>query len=246
MAPPPSLAQNHWRVYEPGCKEMMQIYLPFSDFKINIKMLDEVTLGRQCNVATAFLEDIKKNKEQPKWQPGLAMWITHDTFLGFYAHRLFAEWKVLGYPDLWSSKVTALGYLKLSQQPRKPWWWGHARFHESNKATLLRLDPQWYGRFLKNVDMADVPWWPRPQPNKWIRGPKQNDGPFLISGKPVFNSVDAMNDQDFIAHANLFHSLTPDMPNGIRDNESPQLLTLLKTLHDRFHVQRVYTSHDHR
>jgi hypothetical protein len=180
------------------------------------------------------------------WNPAVKMWAGSDKFLAHYGFRLFTEWKSLGYPDHWTEKVKDLGYIKTPSLPDVPWWWGHDGFHEYNKAALFRENPDWYGQFFTDVDHDAIGWWPNGVPNKFMRGPKALVGEFMIAEHPVFDGVRMMPDEDFIAHANKYHRLTPDMRDGIRDNEQPELLRLLRTLHDRFHVQRVYISHDHR
>jgi hypothetical protein len=223
---------------------MMLVYMPYPDINVNVKVLDELTLSRQCNAVTAILELLHSDRTGWEWNPAVKMWKGHEQWLAYYGFRLFSEFRSMGYPDQWTMRVRALGYLKTPTVPANPWWWGHEGFHDYNKAQLFMQDPSWYGRFFKNIDLNQMGWWPNG--DKFIRGPKTPAGRFMVAGHPVFDGVRSMEDKEFIEHANLFHYLTPDMKGGIRQNEQPTLLNLLRTLHDRFHVQMVYTSHDHR
>jgi hypothetical protein len=225
---------------------MMQIFMPYPDVNINAKILDDQTLGKQCNSVPAILEALRRSEHLGMWNPAIKMWKGNEQFLGFYGHRLIAEWKAMGYPDLWSARLTEMGYFKTPSTAVYPWWWGHEAFHDYNKAALFRQNPDWYGRFFTDIELDTIGWWPNLERGKFIRGPKTLVGDFMINEHPVFDGVRMMADDVFIEHANKYHKLTPDIQGGIRHNENPQLLNLLRTLHDRFHVQRVYQSHDHR
>ena len=224
---------------------MMQIFMPFPDVNVNTKILDDITLGKQCNTVPAILEAFRLKSDVWEWNPAVKMWKGNEAFLAFYGYRLFAEWKSQGYPDLWSSRLAAIGFMKTPSTMAYPWWWGHQQFHDYNKAALFRQNPMWYGRFFKDITLDGVGWWPNLADGKFIRGPKTLVGEFQIAGHPVFDGVRDISDAEFIAHANRYHRLTPDLKDGVSDKH-PQLLGLLRTLHDRFHTQRVYISHDHR
>jgi len=227
---------------------MIQIFLPYPDLNINAKILDEHTLNKQCAATTAILHAIMAvpNGNKWEWNPAVTMWKGNEAFLGHYGHRLFGEWKAMGYPDHWSASVTKMGFIKQHAVPTAPWWWGHDEFHQYNKAVLLNQNPKWYGQFFKGLPTDLIGWWPNAHEGQWIRGPKTKEGIFIIKEHPVFESVSKMSHEEFADHANLYHRLTPDMKGGIKGTENPHVLQLLRTLHDRYHVQRVYTSHDHR
>jgi len=225
---------------------MMQIFVPFADVNVNAKILDEHTLNKQCASAAAIIDVLSQDVNNGwGWNPAIKMWKGNEAFLGHYAHRLFAEWKSLGFPDLWSTRVIARGFIKTPSTTVYPWWWGHEQLHDYNKVALYRQNPEWYGQFFKDLDLNAIGWWPV-NGSQFMRGPKTLTGTFTILEHPVFDGVRQMSDEDFIVHANQYHRLTPDMPGGVRSNEQPQMLGLLRTLHDRFHAQRVYLSHDHR
>lgn len=226
---------------------MMQIFMPYPDLNINTKVLDETTLGRQCNAITAILDMFNgDNLSRFMWNPAIKMWAGNEAFLAHYGYRLFTEWKSLGYPDHWTERLREMKYVKTPSLPQVPWWWGHEGFHDYNKVSLFRENPDWYGQFFTDLDHNAMGYWPNPHDQKFMRGPKKLVGNFMIENHPVFDGVRMMQDEDFIRHANAYHRLTPDMAGGVRENEQPELLRLLRTLHDRFHVQRVYISHDHR
>jgi hypothetical protein len=225
---------------------MLQIYQPYPDINVNVKILDEITLNKQCHAVSTILRTLTSMRGGWQWNPAITMWIGHDAFLGHYGHRLIAEWKALGYPDHWTPTLVGLGYIKTPSVPALPWWWGHQGFHDYNKAVLLKRSPDWYEQFFTGVKQDAIGWWPTITPGEFIRGPKSAAGPFLIEKHPVFDGVFDMSNEEFIGHANSFHNLTPDMKGGLSPKDNAQFLQLVRILHDRFHLGRAYTSHDHR
>jgi Pyrimidine dimer DNA glycosylase len=236
---------------------IMQVFVPLPDAKMNIKVLTEDMVGPQCAIATTILKTLKGKDKGWQWHPGVKMWVGNDKFLAQYTFRLIDEWKRLGYPDHYTSVVVALGYMKFSMMPvTTPWWWGHGKFHASNQSAMVRQNPDWYGRIFKKANPGMCEWWPLPEEGQFVFGPQPSpmngnnkyEGRFdyLVDGHPIYNDAKAMLDKEFIRHANQFHNLTPDIKGGIRDNEPTQVLNVLRALHDRFHTQRVYTSHDHK
>lgn len=217
---------------------MLQVYMPFEDPALNIKVLHEDMVVSQCNVATTILKTLKGNSKGWEWHPGVRMWSGNEEYLAQYIYRLVRECtRTFDFPDLYSIHVLALGYPKRSMMPEPPpWWMGDKRYHLGVMAQMIRQNPDWYGRIFKAVDPKTEQMWPLPEVDKFTKGP--------FNGH-VYMASRSMEDRDFIEHANKFHNLSPDIKGGIRKNENPQLLSLLRALHDRFHIQRVYNSHDH-
>jgi hypothetical protein len=227
---------------------MMKVHLPYADWKLNAAILDDRVLDIQCNHTVTILETILGKTKGWQWHPGVTMWMGHEDFLAQQSFLFYKQWADLGYPDHWTKRLNKLGYFKGHTQPEKPWWWGHKHFHETNKSALLRMNPQWYQQFFVGVPNDLTEWWPAREPGHWRYGPQPQPGggfDYIIDGKPIYKSVKTMPQEAFVQHANVFHNLMPDLKTGVPENLNDTMREILVALHDRFHKQRVYISHDH-
>jgi hypothetical protein len=232
---------------------MMRIFTPYDDIKLNTTCLSEDDLTIQRNNAMTILETIGGKAKGWQWHPGVTMWITSDDLLACIAHSVNMEWCAVN-NDVdslaveYNKTLKLMGYSLLpTSQLKFPWWWGHKKFHESNRAAMIRRNREWYGGLFANDDPGICDWWPRVDTDRWTYGPQPSpDGKFdyIIDGKPVFQTAREMLDTEFARHANTFHNLLPDIKTPISSDDPG--LSLLKAFHDRFHQKRVYDTHDHR
>lgn len=235
----------------------MRIYLPMTDIKMNIVMLSDADLTIQRNNAVTILETLRGKNKGWQWHPGVTMWIGHDDLLAKIAHELNQEWigvnfdvdGIMGIGEKYEKRLKDMGYTRTYSTvlPPLPWWWGHQKFHDSNKAAMLRHDPAWYGELIKNARDDICDWWPRIDKDTWLYGPQPSpDGKFdyIVDGKSIFAEAKKMSHVEFAIHANMYHNLMPDITTPIRPDDPS--LDLMMTVHDRFHQVRVYSTHDHR
>lgn len=242
---------------------MMKIYLPFDAVAKNVTVMSELDLGHQRNCALTILESIAGKAKGWRWHPGVRMWYGQEYLLAHIAYATNEEWATQvalsneeprksmdGLVKTYHQVLYNLGFTakELVTMPTElPWWWGHKRFHEGEKAMLLRHDPDWYGQFFPKVDNGLCEWWPRQEKDQFIYGPQM--GPngdydeYHLDDKPIYKAVHSMTDKDFAHHANTYHNLLPDLKTPISATEP--IMPSLKALHDRFHQKRVYTTHDH-
>ena len=132
---------------------VVQTFLPYSDFEETASVLDRSRLGKQrveCKqILMALLngpyivgeDGIRKTA----WynHPATKMWRGHEQALIRYAISVCEEWTKRGYSD----------GLKLFFEERKkrrvvtPKWIGDKKFHSSHKSNLLRKDYAHYSKF---------------------------------------------------------------------------------------------------
>jgi hypothetical protein len=241
----------------------MRIYTPYNSVKLNAAVLDEKTLGGQCNSSITILETLRGRSKGWQWHPGVTMWQGYEDLLVDHAVGFIKTWTAppMNHPDLWTPKLAKLGYFRqidlltktrYVRMPKQsldmPWWWGNQMFHMSNQSALLRIEPDWYDKFLVVPnDICD--WWPLAEEGKFKYGPQPAPGDagfgYIVDGKPVYKQAKAMTNAEFADHANAYHNLTPDLKAGIARNMSDEMRSLFVALHDRFHQLRVYQTHDH-
>jgi hypothetical protein len=99
------------------------------------------------------------------------MWAGYAEALVRYGLEMCAVWSAGGRADTCATSLVVelaercgLAAVRTEDQlaaaGELPPWLGRADFHRSHQASLLRKDPDWYGRFFAGVD-ADLPYvWP--------------------------------------------------------------------------------------
>jgi hypothetical protein len=239
---------------------MMQIYLPTPKLTTNAAILHDLDMLAQRNVGLTILESLAGKAKGWYWHPGITMWVGHEPLLAMALVLINDQFiereskqvrngpsgaKQLGRDYL--MKLSELGFGRLSAPPNDmPWWWGNKRFHDGNKSVLIRRNEYWYGRLFKHTPNNLCDWWPRQNQDKWIYGPQL--GPngdyseYFINDVPVLDNVRRMNNHEFAAHANRYHNLM----DGQTITDKTATIDLLRTMHDRFHQKRFYSTHDHR
>jgi hypothetical protein len=134
----------------------MQTFLPYSDFSLAAKHLDNKRLGNQRCEAKVL---IKSNLTNSGWakHPAAKMWKGHEGALGLYGIAICNEWLSRGFKD------TTLDYfsnIAANYNTEMPKWTGNEAFHASHRSNLLRKLPDFYGKF-GWCESPDLPYiWP--------------------------------------------------------------------------------------
>lgn len=132
----------------------MQTFLPYSDFKKTVEILDYRRLGKQ-RVETYQVLNILLGRTQSKgWvnHPVTKMWRGYEEALKLYQNFTISEWINRGYKnnmsfeDINESKIIM------------PLWMGDERIHRSHRSNLLRKDFQYYSQYFDEPTDIEYYW----------------------------------------------------------------------------------------
>jgi hypothetical protein len=148
----------------------MQTFLPFASFTRSAEVLDQRRLGRQRVEVIQIVRALTLPTYAFKSHPAVLMWQGYEEALGCYGLEIARAWQALGHDD--TTEATILTDLAAAgvRAPRSqtelaaggelPPWLGDPAFHRSHQSSLLRKDPEHYGRFFPGVP-DDLPYvWP--------------------------------------------------------------------------------------
>ena len=117
----------------------MQTFLPYSDFALSVKQLDNKRLGKQRVEAKQILNVIEGKTTSWANHPAVKMWVGYRDALCYYHDCCIIEWVSRGF------KNTML--LREVTQPSVdmlPWWVGNEEFHRAMRARLIEKDEEFY------------------------------------------------------------------------------------------------------
>ena len=125
----------------------MQTFLPYSNFKESVRVLDDKRLGKQRVEAYQIISAItgrprKDGKPYRGWinHPCTIMWREYINALRLYYNECIDEWIERGHNN-------TMLYEPLRGKIIFPPWLGDENFHSSHRANLLRKDLLYYGQF---------------------------------------------------------------------------------------------------
>jgi hypothetical protein len=137
----------------------MQTFLPYSDFKKSLKVLDNKRLGKQRVEAYQIISAIT---QRPKldgtpykgWtnHPCSVMWRQFVPALKFYYNCCIDEWVSRGFKNTMVKET-------IYEPIIIPTWVGYERFHSSHRANLLKKDFGFYSQFGWTENPADPYVW---------------------------------------------------------------------------------------
>jgi hypothetical protein len=141
----------------------MQTFLPFPNFKLSAKVLDNKRLGKQR------VEVLQLLRGQFPNHPCHKMWSYHKDTLAVYGIRICQEWISRGYKDTCLDKIIAEMSAPVQAVARNDWflenletqllhqlhWYGSTSFHRSHQIALLRKDYFHYAA--KMHDIINLP-----------------------------------------------------------------------------------------
>lgn len=133
----------------------MQTFLPYADFILSAKALDNRRLGKQRVEALQILQTLKQGpttkrkdcdrlKKTPWYNhPAVQMWKGYEDILCSYTSFIVDEWTNRGFKDTVGLKIlTILESLPIKET--NPPFLGNESFHLSHRSNLVRKDPAHY------------------------------------------------------------------------------------------------------
>ena len=120
----------------------MQTFLPYSDFRKSMKVLDWRRLGKQRVEAHQILNVLLERTETKGWRnhPITKMWDGYENLLKHYFNICVEEWMERGYNN-------NMNFEPIEGDIKYPDWLGDELFHSSHRANLLRKDLEYYSQF---------------------------------------------------------------------------------------------------
>lgn len=149
----------------------MQTFLPLSDFRETARVLDTRRLGKQRVETLQIVRALTRPAYGWQRHPAVLMWRGYEEALGAYGVVICREWVGRGHADTCEVKILDdLVEAGVTVPPRSqhelelaaalPPWLGDEDLHRSHRSSLLRKEPEWYGRFFDDVP-DDLPYvWP--------------------------------------------------------------------------------------
>lgn len=124
---------------------MVNTFLPYSDYTLCAKSLDNKRLGKQRVEAKQILDIISRLKDKPDYiawrnHPAVLMWKNYPESLMLYYNSIVLEWVRRGFKN-------NMPLFLLKTKPRKPWFIGIKTFHLSFQANLIRKDSEYKKQF---------------------------------------------------------------------------------------------------
>jgi len=167
----------------------MQTFLPYSDIRQSLKVLDNKRLGKQrvetFQIINAITGRPKLDGTPYKgWvnHPCSVMWRKFVPALKFYYNCSIDEWVKRGFTNTMKKE-------EINEEIILPDWFGIENFHSSHRANLLKKDPNFYSQYGWNEDPSDPYVW-MDKENKWY---KQHSGKI---GKIYYEEIEFQQKQN--------------------------------------------------
>lgn len=148
----------------------MQTFLPYPEFAASAGVLDQRRLGKQRVEVMQVLRALTVPRYGWRHHPAAKMWAGYEEALTRYGLDTCHEWTSTGRSDTCATslrddlaRATGIGEVRtqesLAAAGELPPWLGEQAFHRSHQSSLLRKDPDRYGRWFDVP--ADLPYvWP--------------------------------------------------------------------------------------
>jgi hypothetical protein len=148
----------------------VQTFLPYPGFEDSARALDVKRLGKQRVECIQVIRGLTWPGYGWRHHPAVKMWRGHAEALGRYALTCCEVWTELGFADTCAGTIRAdlaeAGIVEIRSEEELgraaalPEWLGDEDFHRSHRSSLLRKDPEFYGRRFTDVP-DDLPYvWP--------------------------------------------------------------------------------------
>ena len=128
-----------------------------------MRVIDNKRLGKQ-RVEAMQLLNVLSDSTKKGWRnhPATKMWRGYERALCTYTLACCAEWSSRGFKDTVADNIRA----RIDQFPDTgmPHWIGDPAFHAAHRSSLLKKDPEFYGRYGWS-EPDDLPYvWPEGKP----------------------------------------------------------------------------------
>ena len=150
----------------------MQTFLPYPDFAITARVLDQRRLGKQRVETLQVQRALVVPNHGWRHHPAVRMWAGYEEALVRYGVEICAQWRAGGYRDTCEATMRSdlaqareISVVRTQEELAAagdlPSWLGDEELHRSHRSALVRKDPGFYRRFFPDVP-ADLPYvWPR-------------------------------------------------------------------------------------
>jgi hypothetical protein len=131
----------------------VQTFMPYADLVQSARCLDDRRLGKQRSEAMQILNALRNPANRWRRHPAVRMWAGYEGALTVYMNACIDEWMRRGYVNNMERGAVVNGVVP-------PPWLGDERLHSSHRASLLRKDAKFYGRYGWDVDLCLPYFWP--------------------------------------------------------------------------------------
>jgi len=140
---------------------MVNTFVPYSDMRRCVQVLDHKRLGKQRVEASQILQVLEGKSTGWANHPATQMWAGYEDALRHYLNLCIDEWVRRGYKNTMEKR-------EVPERFEYPWWWGDEQMHRAHRSSLLEKAPEHYGEhFDKTLDQApDGYLWPNTQLRK--------------------------------------------------------------------------------
>lgn len=139
----------------------MQTFVPYADFEASARALDPKRLGKQRVEVIQIVRALTVPGYAWSQHPAVLMWRGYEEALGRYGLTMCKVWLELGFGDTCAATIAtdlaALGlphlrsYAELAGAEAPPPWLFDPQVQQSHRSSLVRKDPDYYGRLFPDV-----------------------------------------------------------------------------------------------
>jgi hypothetical protein len=137
----------------------MQTFLPYADFILSLKALDQKRLGKQRVEAMQLIKAIEgaprlDGNPYRGWvhHPATIMWKKYPDALKLYYNFAIFIWESMGFQN-------SLELFELPDIVKAPEWLGFEPFHSSHRSNLLKKDYDFYMKYQWSDDPKNLYIW---------------------------------------------------------------------------------------
>src|SRR3954452_22883526 len=139
----------------------MQTFVPYADFQASARALDQKRLGKQRVEVIQIIRALTVPGYAWSQHPATLMWKGDEEALGRYGLAMCEAWLELGFADTCAATITAdlatFGIAEIRTEAELaaagalPPWLADDAVRESHQSSLVRKDPEFYGRLFPDV-----------------------------------------------------------------------------------------------
>ena len=141
----------------------MQTFLPYRNFSMSARALDNKRLGKQRVEAKQILLALRDPENRWRNHPAVKQWRGYEGKLALYGARMCTEWLRRGFQDSLRPWFMTQWLLSSDRSQRDPPWLGCEKYHASHRSNLKRKDPEYYEHFEEPPILAY--YWPSKEQN---------------------------------------------------------------------------------